>query len=156
MLKKITITIFCLILLSGCNNKVETEKNTYLDVKKELEKTSNFTAGENLPCDIEIHLERKDPEEINYVLTLSNPKENMNTLKILLIHNQYTEDIVPNYGLLNDKAPSLTTNSEDKITIKNSISSTNDIKSLNIEFRLLLEYTTDTDQTKTYYYKTTI
>jgi hypothetical protein len=157
VLKKIIISAFCLILITGCNNKVEEEKNTYLEIKSILETTTDFSDSSSIPCDITITIDRIDDEKISYKTILNNPKENMNNIKLLIIHNQYTEEVFPSIGLLDNNVKVL--NQEDisnEIIIERSLATTSDIKKLSLEFRIWLEYTDDLEEKHTIYYKTTI
>jgi hypothetical protein len=156
VLKKIIISLLCLVLLSGCNNKVEEEKNDYLETKSILETTTEFNETSTLPCDITISIDRIDEERINYKAILNNPQENMNDIKLLLIHNQYTEEVFPSIGLMDKENKTLTIENTEDLVIEGSLSTTSDIKKLSLEFRIWLEYTSDSGEIHTIYYKTTI
>ena len=156
MFKKITILLFCLIIITGCNNKVEEEKNVYLETKSILETTDKFTLNDDLPCDITISLDRTDEEKVKYKAVLNNPKYNMNNVKILVIHNQYTEDVFPSIGLIDDNVKNLKIGDNNEIDIEGVLNTTDDIDNLSLEFRIWLEYTNDNNEKNTIYYKTTI
>lgn len=158
MYKKLGIIIVFLLLLTGCNNKVEEEKNEYLDTKAILETNVEFYDVEKLPCEITVSLDRIDDENVSYNVLFHNAKENMNNVKILVIHNQFTEEVFPYIGLMDSKSRSLMVNSEDnkEIKIKGKLDSTNDIDDMNLEFRIWMEYLNDNGDKHTVFYKTTI
>lgn len=158
MFKKVILLICGLLLVTGCNNKVEEEKNEYLDTKSLLETNKDFIVADDLPCDVTVSLERTNEENVNYNVMFNNPKENMNDVKILVIHNQYTEDIFPYIGLMDSDTESLLVDNygNSQINIPGKLSTTNDIDNLSLEFRIWLEYIDDSLEKKTIYYKTTI
>ena len=158
MYKKIVVVVILLMLVTGCNNKVEEEKNEYLDTKAILETNSDFFYMYSFPCEVTVSLDRVDEENISYNVLFHDAKENMNNLKILVIHNQYTEEVFPYIGLMDSKSRSLMINSEDnkEITIKGSLESTSDIDDLDLEFRIWMEYVDDSGDKHTVFYKTTI
>lgn len=154
-MKKIFLVLFLSILLfTGCENKEENEKNDYLDMKSQLLSHKEFVSFEELTCDIVINIDRKDEEKIIYEVVLSKPKENMNNIKAVLVHNYYTEDVFPTIGLFDD-TKSLLVDSQDSITLKGSIKTDKDIDNLNLMLKLLIRYTTDDGVKKDIYYKTT-
>lgn len=154
-MKKIFLVLFLSILLfTGCENKEENEKNDYLDMKSQLLSHKEFISLEELTCDIVVNIDRKDEEKVIYEVVLSKPKENMNNIKAVLVHNYYTEDVFPTIGLFDD-TKSLFVNSQDSITLKGSIKTDKDIDNLNLMLKLLIRYTTDDGVKKDIYYKTT-
>ena len=154
-MKKILLILFLSILLfTGCENKEEIEKNDYLDMKSQLLEHKEFVSLEELKCDIVVNIDRKDEEKVIYEVVLSKPKENMNNIKAVLVHNYYTEDVFPTIGLFDD-TKSLFVNSQDSITLKGSIKTDKDIDNLNLMLKLLIRYTTDDGVKKDIYYKTT-
>ena len=154
-MKKIFLVLFLSILLfTGCENKEEIEKNDYLDMKSQLLSHKEFISLEELTCDIVVNIDRKDEEKVIYEVILSNPKENMNNIKAVLVHNYYTEDVFPTIGLFDD-TKSLLVDSQNNITLKGSIKTDKDIDNLNLMLKLLIRYTTDDGIKKDIYYKTT-
>lgn len=154
-MKKIFLVLFLSILLfTGCENKEENEKNDYLDMKSQLLSHKEFISLEELTCDIVVNIDRKDEEKVIYEVVLSKPKENMNNIKAVLVHNYYTEDVFPTIGLFDD-TKSLLVDSQNNITLKGSIKTDKDIDNLNLMLKLLIRYTTDDGIKKDIYYKTT-
>ena len=153
-MKKIFLVIIIAILITGCDNKKETEKNEYLAMKSNLLENKEFTSNENLNCEILTDIDKTNEETIEYNVTISNPKENMNNIKAIVVHNYYTEEVFPSVGLFNKKI-NLLTNNKENINLNGIIETKNDIDSLELELKVLIEYTTDDGKIKDIYYKTT-
>ncbi len=155
-MKRIIILFVFIIALTGCKNREEHEKNSYLKFKSNLLEAKEYTSSDNLPCEIIIDVNRVNKEKISYVLSLFNPKENMNNIKAIVVHNYYTEDVFPSIGLF-DKKRDLKINSDDKnvLKLRGEIESTEDIDDLNLELKVLIEYKTDNNKVKDIYYKST-
>ena len=95
MRKKILLILLLLILVTGCKNKEETDKSDYLAMKSNLLGQSKFIKSNDLPCDITVKLDRINEEKITYKVILDNPKENMHSVKVIVVHNFYTEEMFP-------------------------------------------------------------
>ncbi len=156
-MKKLIFLILSIFILVGCENQEEVEKNEYITVKNNLLKQKDFTSTEELPLVITTHIDRRDDEVVTYKVVLENPKENMNSLKVLVIHNYYTEDIFPSIGLFDEPKKLLMKGEElDKIiSIEDKIKTNKDISGLNLELKLWIEYHNDNGEKKTIYYKMT-
>lgn len=156
-MKRIFLVILLLLtLLTGCDNKEETEKNEYLAMKSDLLEVKKYTKSEDLNCDIVINVNRKNEEKISYDVVISNPKENMNNVKVIVVHNYYTEEVFPSIGLF-DKTTSLKVGDgeDSQIKLSGTIETTNDIANLDLELKILIKYIDDNKQEKDIYYKTT-
>ncbi len=153
-MKKILLFITILFLLTGCKNKEENEKNKYLEMKSNLLESKKFTSNDKIPCNIKIDIDRLSKEQVQYKVTFSNPKEDMNDIKAIVVHNYYTENIFPSIGLFNKKK-NLKINNRNKIILKGKIETTDDIDKLNLELKILIEYKTNNNKIKDIYYKTT-
>ena len=156
-MKRIFLVILLLLtLLTGCDNKEETEKNEYLAMKSDLLEVKKYTKSEDLNCDIVINVNRKNEEKISYDVVISNPKENMNNVKVIVVHNYYTEEVFPSIGLI-DKTTSLKVGDgeDNQIKLSGTIETTNDIANLDLELKILIKYIDDNKQEKDIYYKTT-
>ena len=155
-MKKIYILLlFSLVFISGCENKEEAIKNEYIAMKNETFDEKNYTE-EELPVDIITTVERIDEEAVNYKTTITNPKENMHNVKILLVHNYYNEDIFPSIGVFDEPQELLVDNDEEtKLTLKDTIKTTKKISKLDLKLKVLIENTNDNGEKKDIYYKTT-
>ena len=124
-MKKIYILLlFSLVFISGCENKEEAIKNEYIAMKNETFDEKNYTE-EELPVDIITTIDRIDEEAVNYKTTITNPKENMHDIKVLLVHNYYNEDIFPSIGVFDEPQELLVDNDEEtKLTLKDTIKTT--------------------------------
>ena len=156
MKKIFLIMLFVCVFLTGCNNKEEKEKNEYLAMKSNLLETKKYTSKEELQCDILVNIDRHGQEKVVYKVTLFNPKENMNNIKAIVVHNYYTEDVFPTIGLFDEKA-TLKTDSEkeENLTLSGVIETTDNIDKIGLQLKILIEYTTDNGEVKDIYYKTT-
>lgn len=155
MKKEYILLIFSLFLISGCENKEEAMKNEYIAMKTETFNDKNYTK-EKLPVDIVTTINRITEEEVEYKTTITNPKENMHNVKVLLVHNYYSEDRFPSIGLF-DKPEELLTDSAEEVelVLKDTIQTTKNISKLNLKLKLLIQYTNDLGEKKDIYYKTT-
>lgn len=155
MKKELLLLIISVFLISGCENKEEAMKNEYIAMKTETLNDKNYTKDE-LPVDIVTTINRVTEEEVEYKTTIANPKENMHNVKVLLVHNYYNEDRFPSIGLF-DKPEELLTDSAEEVelVLKDTIQTTTNISKLNLELKLLIEYTNDLGEKKDIYYKTT-
>ena len=158
MRKKVLLILLLLILVTGCKNKEETDKSDYLAMKSNLLGQSKFIKSNDLPCDITVKLDRINEEKITYKVILDNPKENMHSVKVIVVHNFYTEEMFPSIGFF-DKKKALLISSDDnhtsKLTLKGNIETTSSIENLDLELKVLIEYQNDSDENKAIYYKTT-
>lgn len=157
-MKKIILLIL-LLLTIGCNYSDITEKNKneYIKLKEELSKTEQFQKLENFPFDITISLDRLTEEELTYRIIIDNAKEDLKDIKALLIHNYFTEDIFPSIGILDDTI-SIKKDAQDLekgFMLVGYINTKENLEDIKIEFRLLVEYTTNDNITHKIYYKTT-
>lgn len=152
----------CLLLLvgflfiTGCENKEEEEKNQYIAMKSDLLENTDYTVGEDLPLDIIVSLDRLNEEEVIYKVSFENPKENLNHMKAMVVHNYYNEDTFPSIGLF-DESKNLLLNQEetDIVELKDTIKTTKNISKLNLELKIWIEYVNDNGEVKDIYYKTT-
>lgn len=156
MKKTLLLLVLLLIILSGCENKEEDEKNEYLAMKSELLENEEFTNSEDINCNITFTLDRVDDENIFYSVVLKNPKENMNDIKAIVVHNYYTEEIFPTIGLFDKKASLIVGSSnESELELSGTIETTDDIDDIDLELKVFIEYIDDSGNTKDIYYKTT-
>ena len=155
-MKKVSIIFFlCLFLLVGCENKEEESKNEYLAMKSNLLKEKKYTDIENLPLDITVKIDREDEELVKYKVILNNPKENMNNIKAMAIHNYYSEELFPSVGLFDKEQTLLTTDENKSIELEDTIKTTKNISKIDLELKVWIEYITDEGDKEEIYYKTT-
>ena len=155
MKKFYILLLFSLIFISGCESKEETIKSQYIAMKNATFDEKNFTKQE-LPVDIVTTIERISEETINYKTEITNPKENMHDIKVLLVHNYQNEDIYPTIGIFDEPQKLLVDNPETKeLTLTDTINTTKNISKLDLELKLMIQYTDDTGEKKDIYYKTT-
>ena len=153
-MKRLIVIAFVILLLTGCNNVEEKEKNDYLAMKSKLLEQKNYTDLDDLACDIIVDVNRVNDENLTYTVELSKASENMHDIEVIVVHNYYTEEVFPTIGLFDSKR-SLYMDTDKKIKLAGTIKSTNDIANLNLELKILIHYTTDEGEEKDIYYKTT-
>lgn len=158
MKKTLLLIVLLLFVLTGCKNEEESEKSEYLAMKSDLLAKEEFTDVSDIVCDITFSLDRLDEEKVTYSVILNNPKENMNDIKAIVVHNYYTEEVFPTIGLFDKSTDLLVNGQNDKdssVELTGNIETTNDIDNLDLELKILIEYKTDSGEVKDIYYKTT-
>lgn len=155
-LKKLLIIFISIIIITGCSNKTEDqeEKGEYLAWKSNLVGQDEFSKKEEINCDITISIDRISDEVISYTTVLSNPKEDMKDIKMMVVHNYFTEEVFPTTGVFDD-GKDLLKNTENSITLVGYIDTTKDIQMLDLELKIWIEYTDNDGNIKDIYYKTT-
>lgn len=155
MKKVLIFFLLSLFLLTGCENKEEDSKNQYLSLKNKIMEKEDYTKIENLPIDITTKIDRQDEEKVRYKVVLDNPKENMKNMKVIVVHNYYTENLFPTIGIF-DKTKELSTNTEkNKVELEDVIETTKNLSDISLELKVWVEYTNDLGETKDFLYKTT-
>ncbi len=139
-------------MFTGCNNEKEDVKEEYLKMKSQLLDIEDFSDEVN--CDISVSIDRIDEEKVSYKVVISNPKENMNSVKAILIHNYYTEELFSSVGLFDDTV-NIRSNSDDNLELSGDIKTNNDIDNLNLVLKLYIKYLDDSGVEKDIYYKAT-
>lgn len=155
-MKKIVGLLLLSLMITGCDGETvdQTEKGEYLAWKSELVETEEFIDNDELNCDIAVSVDRVNDEVVSYTTVVSNPREDMKSVKMMVVHNYFTEDIFPTIGIF-DKGRDLIVNDEDKLTLVGYIDTTKDIKKLDLELKIWMEYTDIDGNIKDIYYKTT-
>jgi hypothetical protein len=155
-MKRFVIFLFILFIITGCSSDTtdQEEKSDYLAWKSELVEQDNFSSNEELNCDITVSVGRVSDDVISYTTFLSNPGEDMHSIKMMVVHNYFTEDVFPTIGIFDD-TKELLEDDDNNITLVGYIDTTQDIQKLNLELRIWIEYTDNDGNIKDIYYKTT-
>lgn len=143
------LVVISLFLLVGCSTKVEEEKYAYLEYKNDLEEQTEYDNEDSLDFNTYFNIKREE-EIVNYSLVIDKPKVNMYNVKALLIHDFMNEDAFPSVGIFDDPV-NLMQDSDDKIILKGTIQTTDDIS--NVKYKLYLEYTDEEDNENKFYYE---
>ena len=138
------------MVLVGCTNEVEEEKNVYLTYKSNLQETEDLKSESELGFNTYFDVQKEGEEKINYSLVISDAKVDMYDVKALLIHDFMVDDVFPSVGIF-DEPVQLLRNSDDEIVLSGSINSDSDIS--DIKFRLYLEYEDSNNLTNAIYYE---
>ena len=161
-MKKLFLIFGLVFILAGCSNQVEIgidedvedNKLAYLDIKDNLTNQEDFSNLEDIPCNITASVDRINEEEISYRIIIDDPKVNMYDVEALLIHNNFTEDIFPSIGIL-DETESLLVDGQDVkgISLVGYIETTKEISEVDLELRLWLKYIDEEGLDHEFYYK---
>ena len=156
MKKSIIIALFSFVLIGCTENKKDIEKDKYLTLKEELLEQTEYSELEDLNFDLTISIDRINEEEISYRAIIDNPKEIMNNVKALVIHDHFTVDIFPTIGIFDEPINLIINNEEVKgISLVGYIQTNKDIEELDLNIKTYIEYTTDEGNLVKIYYKTT-
>lgn len=157
-MKKIIILVLIVTMLSGCSkNNINIKKETYLKYVEELEKANTYTDIKDINFDLNISVDKINEEEISYRAIIDNPKENMYNIKALVIHDNFTDEIFPSIGILDEKLNLIVGNKEIKgISLVGYIKTDKQISELDIDIKVYIEYTNESNEKVKIYYKTTI
>jgi len=145
-------------MITGCNKETtdQEDKSDYLAWKSNLVEKENFSETEELNCDITVSVDRIDEEMISYTTVVSNPKEDMKSVKMMVVHNYFTEDIFPSIGIFDDTATLIAGGEEVRgISLVGYIETSKDIEELDLEMKVLIQYEDKDGKEKTIYYKAT-
>lgn len=112
-----------------------------------------FTNEENLPLNIDIEL-KKEKSFINYSVTFSRAKEDLNDVQILIVHNQITNEVYPSLGIFDEKGK-LLANDNSKLKLGGSFEINRDIEEVGVSFKFVIKYIDKEGTKKVIYYKTT-
>lgn len=148
-MKKVLIVTLSLMLLMGCSNKLENEKNDYLAYKSDLQNRSEFDSKEELDFNTYFDIDTSSDEKIVYTLTIDKAAVNMHNIIALLIHDSIIDEAFPTVGIFSEKEE-LLVGEDKKIVLTGSIDSNVDAKDIN--FKLYLEYTLDDGELNKVYY----
>lgn len=151
-MKKLSILcLLCFLLLSGCENKEEKAKASYMEAKSKLIEEKKWIKEQELPLNIEIDIKRLDEERVKYKIIFSDPKEDMNKIKIMAVHNYYSEALYPSIGIFN-KETSLLKGNDNQIILEDSLKTTKNIDDLNLKFKIWIQYLNNQNEEKEIYY----
>lgn len=155
-MKRFLGLLFLLVIITGCdnNNPKQEDKSDYIAWKSNLVEKETFSDTEELNCDITVSVDRVDEEIISYTTVISNPKEDMKSVKMMVVHNYFTEDIFPTIGVF-DNGKDLLVDSDNNITLVGYIDTAKDIQKLDLELKIWIEYINNDGNKKDIYYKTT-
>jgi len=158
-MKYISFLIILCILLTGCGKeeKISKEVQTYQNIVEKL-KSQSFQNTE-LPCHLEVSLEKSNSGELMYTVTLDEPKEEMYQVKAVFISLKETENSYPSIGIFDDglnMVPNQVDHSKNivkGIVLVGYLNTSKKPKTYHDTFRLYLEYQTKDKKIKTVYYE---
>lgn len=148
------LLIGMIFILVGCSNEIEEQKTVYTELKKELFIQENFTNIEDIPFNITTTVQRKTEEQIQYEVMIDHPEEEMHQVKVLVLHNYFTDEIFPSVGIF-EEAPDLIPDEEDTLILTGNIDTTKDIMNLNLMIKIYIEYEDENQEIHQIYYQST-
>lgn len=148
-MKKILILLLILVIFTGCNNKVNSEKEIYLKYINELKETNS--SNEEYPFTLEIVLDKITKKEVRYQVILDNVKENLDDISIISIHDKKTDDIYPSIGIFDSKEKLRVNEKPSGLILVGYIDYEGDIKDFNATFKVLVKYKIKGKEYKVHY-----
>lgn len=155
MKRRFILSLIILLMFTGCQNQEEEIKNEYIAIKNDVFEEKNYK-DEEIPVDVVVTIDRINEEELLYEVDVKNPKEDMYDVKAMVVHNYYNEDTFPSIGVFDESKDLLVdSGEEEKITLKDTLKTAKDIRDLNLELKVWIEYRDKDGNKKDIYYKTT-
>ncbi|MBS7021219.1 MAG: hypothetical protein KH135_05105 [Firmicutes bacterium] len=151
--------IFFVLTVTGCTKKetLPKEAKTYHQVIRQLEQKK--MKEQELPCHLEVRLEKTEHGEIMYTVILDEPKEEMKQIEALFMPLDNPLGTYPSIGIFDDKL-SMIPGKVDKehdivkgIVLSGYLDSKKEVKDYHGTFRLYLHYQTKENREKTIYYE---
>ena len=148
------LLIILIIFLTGCINKNEDVKSEYIAMKNHLFEEKIEDNNADLPLDIVVNVDRLDEEEVVYKVILDDPKEDMYNIKVMVVHNYYSEEIYPTIGVFDEKEE-LLKGDDEKLELTGTIKTTKNISDIALKIKLSLQYEDKLGEIREIYYETT-
>lgn len=153
-MKRLGIVI-CLLLVTSCanDNQIDLYNHFVMEINN-YDKVSD-----NLPFDITVNLDKVIDSELTYRVIIDNPKEIVNNIKVIVVHNHNTDDIYPTSGIFEEPlnlAPDmvdLNNHNAKGIILIGYIDYDKDIDSFTGLFKVLVQYEEESGQHKQIYYE---
>ena len=101
-MKKIIITLICLIFLTAWYKEDSKEYKVYSEYVESLEKYEGESSLD-MPFNINIELEKIMEDEILYIVTIDDFKEEIYDIEALVIHDYKTNNVFPSTGIYESK-----------------------------------------------------
>lgn len=135
-------------------------------MKSSLIEQNDYVSLDDMVCDVVVDVARLSEEKLEYNVYLFNPKESMYDMKVIVIHNYYTEEVFPTIGLFDDDVDLVNDGNEyidfedvergtNVVSLNGAIETTDNIDNLDLEFKVLIEFTDLNGNKRDVYYKTT-
>lgn len=143
-MKKILILLFIILIISGCTSKKQRVLET--EYYKMVELAHNCSQNSLLPFDVNLTLNELVDGYLVYRLYIDNPKESINNIEAIAIHDYKTNDVFPNSGIYEDKLnliPNVINEKENKvkgIILIGYISYEGDLKEFKSTFKSFIKY----------------
>lgn len=153
-MKKIIMGLILLVFITGCN------KESVMQESYNKKMNALATVNENVgyvPCTIELTYDKITDDEVSYQIVFDNPKENMRNINIVVTHNRETKDGYPSIGVFDEEPINLSTmvdsdNPNKGIVLVGYFKYSGELKDLDAEFKIAINYINDAIEEKTIYY----
>lgn len=152
------LLVLSLFILTGCNNSVSKEKEVYDNYITELETLSSVKG--DLPFNIEVYVDKIIETEVMYRVIIDKPKIALRDIEALVIHDKYTEDVFPSSGIFDTKYSLIpdvinkSSNYMEGIILIGYIPYEEEIKDIDVTFKILFKYKDDDGKEHTITYST--
>lgn len=135
----LSIIVFA-IVFSILNNKSneEKEKRIYVEYVKKtslIEKSSK-----EIPFDIEVKFDKITSNEVRYQVILDNPKETIEDISAISIHNKATDDVFPSIGIFDDRLGLIPNEKPSGIILVGYIPYDKSLKKFHCEIKTMIKY----------------
>lgn len=152
------LIVVSLFVFTSCTSKkesynknskeVENEKNEYIKYVNKLKKVKKST--DDLPFTVEVKYEKMN-DEIRYQVIIDDPKENINNIKAIAIHNKQTDDVFPSVGIFDKKVDLVPNKKPSGVILVGYFPYKDDIEDLDVEMKVLISYKIDNKKYTAYY-----
>lgn len=153
-LKKFLVLLF-IIGLTGCTSgreaKVVNEnKEEYLSYVKKLNDVKKSTNIE-YPFDIDVKYDKLTKDEVRFQVIIDNPKDTIDEISAVAIHNLPTDDIFPSTGIFENKQTLVPNKKPSGIILVGYIPYTKKLSSFSCEVKVLIKYIYQNKKYTVYY-----
>lgn len=154
------ILIICCLIISGCTSDIKDDQVKMYN--RLVDKINTYELNDvtsNIPFNINIYFEKIIDEEITYRVIIDDPKENINKIKAIAIHNYETDNIYPTTDIFEEPLNlipniiDLKNNNAKGIILVGYIDYVDDIKTFKGIIKLLVEYEDINGNLKEIYYE---
>lgn len=141
-MKKSLLMFLLLILVCGCSNINETEKDNYISLKKKIVNISEFTNIEEINFNIDYFVVKDDDgEKYQYSVVITPDSDDMYDVRAILVHNQMETDIFPSVGIFTEPYDLIVDDADVRgLSLEGEIETEKEFKDLDLELRLLVQY----------------
>lgn len=101
-MKKIGYVVLILLLMCGCEKKIDPKQKEYQDTVEQLQEKKEKKFDTEFPFVVDVSLDSFTDDEITYSVVIDQPVVPMKNIKAIAIHDVETDDIFPSIGILDE------------------------------------------------------